>query len=64
MKVWSVCTGTAVKEQKMADCGVDFHCGVDFDAAVAIFHSYHYDVNASEAAEKIVTGGKHASSTL
>ena len=37
----------------MAACSEDFLFGVDFDAALAIFRSYCYSANASEAVEKV-----------
>ena len=42
----------------MAACREDFLCGDDFDAVLAIYRSYRYGANASEAVQKIVTGEK------
>ena len=39
-------------------CSKDFLCGYDFDDVLAIFCSYRYSVNASEAVEKIATDEK------
>ena len=42
-----------IKTVKMATCSEDFYCGDDFDAVLAIFSSYRYDANTTEAVEKI-----------
>ena len=42
----------------MADCSEDFLCIDNFDAALAIFCSYCYCANASEAIENIATDEK------
>ena len=42
----------------MAACSEDFLCEDDFNAALAIFRSYGYSVNASVAVEKIATDEK------
>ena len=47
-----------IKTAKTAACSEGFLCGDDFDAALAIFRSYFYNANASEAVEKIDTDEK------
>ena len=42
-----------IKTVKTATCSEDFYCGDDFDAVLAIFSSYRYDANTTEAVEKI-----------
>ena len=42
----------------MAPCSKDFLRGDDFDAVLAIFRSYRYGENASEAVEEIVIDEK------
>ena len=42
----------------MAALRKDFLSGGDFEAALAIFSSYDYGANASEAVEKIATDEK------
>ena len=47
-----------IKTAKTAACSEGFLCRDDFDAALAIFRSYFYNANASEAVEKIDTDEK------
>ena len=47
-----------IKIVKMAACSEDFLCWDDFDTVLAIFCSYRYGANISEAAEKIAITGK------
>ena len=42
----------------MAACNDHFLCGNDFDAVLALFHSYAYGTNAAEAVEKMATDEK------
>ena len=45
--------GIHKKHRKMAAFSENFFCENDFEAALAIFFSYGYRTNASEAVEKI-----------
>ena len=47
-----------IKTAKMAACSLDFPFGDEFDAVLAVFRSYLYDVKTSEAVEKIATDKK------
>ena len=42
----------------MASFSKDFLCGVNFDVVLAIFCSYRYGANASEAVERIAIDEK------
>ena len=42
----------------MAACSEDFYCGDDFDVVLAIFRSYSWGANASEAVRKISSDEK------
>ena len=44
-----------IKTGKIVACSEDFYSGDDFDAVLAIFGSYRYHANATEAGGKITT---------
>ena len=58
--IHSLAPSSEIKHQtaKTAACSENFFCGDDFDAALAIFCSYHYGENASEGVEKITADEK------